>query len=150
MDNTTQEEMTIGALAKAAGVGVETVRFYQRKGLLETPARTSGFRKYTVENARQIRFIKRVQELGFTLKDARVLLDLADCSPETRPVLAKACADKINQVEQKIADLNQMVGTLRRFSQTCASEACDTECNLLDCFENDWECCSAEKEKCDE
>lgn len=141
---TDQKQMTIGALARAAGVGVETVRFYQRKGLLDTPVRTSGFRKYAQDDARRIRFIKRVQGLGFTLKDAQVLLDLASCTPETRPVLAKACADKINQIEQKIADLNQMVENLRRFSHVCGSAASDIECSLLDCFENNWECCDGE------
>lgn len=142
MEENDRKLMTIGTLAKAAGVGVETVRFYQRKGLLEKPVRTSGFRKYSESDVRIIRFVKRVQELGFSLKDAQDLLDLALCSRETRPFLAKACNEKIDQIEQKIADLNRMVGMLQRFSRICASEASDDfECSLLNCFENDWECC---------
>ena len=134
--------MTIGALAKAAGVGVETVRFYQRKGLLETPDRSHGGRKYTQSHAQTIRFVKRVQDLGFSLKDAQELLSLGFCSPETRPVLVEACSNKINEIGQKIADLKRMVGLLHQFSQTCGSEALnDFQCSLLDCFENDWKCC---------
>ena len=134
--------MTIGKLAKAAGVGVETVRFYQRKGLLETPERTMGFRTYSESDVQKIRFVKRVQELGFSLSDAQQFLNLSRCSAETRPVLVKACDEKVSQIEQKIKDLNRMVEMLRKFSRICGSEALkESECSLLDCFANDWECC---------
>ncbi|MEM8670097.1 MAG: MerR family transcriptional regulator [Planctomycetota bacterium] len=134
--------MTIGALAKAAGVGVETVRFYQRKGLIETPNKAAGIRKYSDSHVRIIRFVKRVQELGFTLKDAADLLEIEDCCDETRPRLAEVCESKIGEIRQKIADLNQMVELLHQFSDTCASDSqADSHCRLLDCFENDWACC---------
>ena len=68
MEQNLQELMTIGVLAKEAGVGVETIRFYQRKGLLKIPDRTSGFRKYTPSDLRQIRFIKRGQEFPMFCK----------------------------------------------------------------------------------
>lgn len=143
--------MTIGNLAKAAGVGVETVRFYQRKGLLETPNRSLGVRKYTQDHARIIRFVKRVQDLGFSLKDAKELLGLGFCSPETRPVLVEACSNKINEIEQKIVDLKRMVELLHQFSRTCGSEALnDFQCSLLECFENDWECCEPQQGETDE
>lgn len=142
MENTQSESMTIGALAKAAGVGVETVRFYQRKGLLETPTRTIGYRTYGESDVRTIRFIKRVQELGFSLKDAQDLLNIALCSRETRPRLAEACRKKTNEIRQKISDLNRMLEMVHQFSDACGSESSnDASCNLLDCFENDWECC---------
>ena len=118
--------MTIGVLAKEAGVGVETIRFYQRKGLLKIPDRTSGFRKYTPSDLRQIRFIKRVQELGFTLKDAESLLEITFCSPKTRPLLEKVCNEKIEEIEKKIADLNGMLGELRQFHQSCGCESSNT------------------------
>ena len=137
-----KELMTIGTLAKAAGVGVETVRFYHRKGLLKRPLRTSGFRKYSESDVRIIKFVKKVQGLGFSLNDAHDLLGLALCSRETRPVIVKTCNEKIDQIEQKIADLNRMVGMLQEFSQICGSKASNnSECRLLDCFENNWECC---------
>lgn len=75
-----KKPMTIETLAKAAGVGVETVRFYHRKGLLERPFRASGFRKYSESDVRIIKFVKKVQELGFSLKDAQDLLGIALCS----------------------------------------------------------------------
>ena len=134
--------MTIGRLAKAAGVGVETVRFYQRKGLLKTPERTSGFREYSDADVRRIKFIKRIQDLGFTLKDAEEFIRLAFCTDKTRPILAKACENKIGEIEQKIIDLNRMLELLRKFSRSCGNESANgSQCNLLDCFENDWECC---------
>ena len=134
--------MTIGVLAKEAGVGVETIRFYQRKGLLKTPQRTSGFRKYTQADLRRIKFIKRVQGLGFTLNDAQSLLDINACSPETQPLLEQVCIEKIDEIEKKIADLNRILGELRQFHQSCGCESSNnTECRLLECFENDWECC---------
>ena len=135
--------MTIGVLAKEAGVGVETIRFYQRKGLLKTPQRTSGFRKYTEADLRRIKFIKRVQGLGFTLNDAQSLLDINACSPETQPLLEQVCIEKIDEIEKKIADLNRILGELRQFHQSCGCESSNnTECRLLECFENDWECCA--------
>lgn len=142
MKETIKEPMTIGTLAKAAGVGVETVRFYQRKGLLETPKRTSGFRKYSESDVRIIKFVKKVQELGFTLKDAQQLLNLSSCCADTRPILANTCDEKIDEIKTKIIALNRMLDLLRKFSLACGNEALkDSECNLLDCFENDWECC---------
>ena len=142
MEQKLQELMTIGGLAKEAGVGVETVRFYQRKGLLRIPDRTSGFRKYSELDLRQIRFIKRIQELGFTLKDAESLLEITFCYPKTRPLLEKVCNEKIVEIEKKIADLNGMLVELRQFHQSCGCEASNTlQCSLLECFENDWECC---------
>ncbi len=142
MEQSLQELMTIGVLAKEAGVGVETIRFYQRKGLLKTPQRTSGFRKYTQADLRRIKFIKRVQGLGFTLNDAQSLLDINACSPETQPLLEQVCIEKMDEIEKKIADLNRILGELRQFHQSCGCESSNnTECRLLECFENDWECC---------
>ena len=70
-------EMTIGKLAKAAGVGVETIRFYERKGMIKRPSnRGGGFRQYPEDEVSRIRFIKRAQELGFTLREVKTLLDL--------------------------------------------------------------------------
>ena len=142
MEQSLQELMTIGVLAKEAGVGVETIRFYQRKGLLKTPQRTSGFRKYTQADLGRIKFIKRVQGLGFTLNDAQSLLDINACSPKTQPLLEQVCIEKIDEIEKKIADLNRILGELRQFHQSCGCESSNnTECRLLECFENDWECC---------
>lgn len=136
MEKLENELMTIGTLAKTAGVGVETVRFYQRKGLLEKPSPVSGFRKYSEADVQKIKFIKRVQELGFSLKGAQELLNLTGSCQETRPLLAKITHEKIKEVEQKIADLNNMVESLRQFHQSCGSNTLiNVHCNLLECFE---------------
>ena len=148
MEDTETQQMTIGTLAKAAGVGVETVRFYQRKGLLEIPSSNAGIRRYSNSHVRIIRFVKRVQELGFTLKDAKDFLDLGDCCSETQPHLAEVFRAKITEVQQKIADLNRMVEMLHQFSTTCGSETPrNHHCSLLDCFENNWECCDPQKRR---
>jgi len=81
----TEEKMTIGVLAKLAQVGVETVRFYERKGLIQQPIKTLSFREYTETDARKIRFIKHAQELGFTLDETKELLEMKVCTKSTRP-----------------------------------------------------------------
>ncbi len=85
----TEEKITIGILAKSAQVGVETVRFYERKGLLQQPKKTSTFREYSQTDVRKIRFIKRAQELGFTLDETKELLEMKVCSKNTRPHIQK-------------------------------------------------------------
>ncbi|MBI3621136.1 MAG: MerR family transcriptional regulator [Nitrospirae bacterium] len=72
---------TIGKLARASGVGVETVRFYERKGLITRPSAREGYRTYAEEDARRIRFIRRAQALGFTLKQIKGLLELNTPTP---------------------------------------------------------------------
>ncbi len=142
MESTETTQMTIGALAKAAEVGVETVRFYQRKGILETPEAVSGYRTYSSSHVRIIKFAKKVQQLGFTLSDAQDFLGLTGCSPETQPLLAEICDRKIREIEKKKADLNRMLEMLQQFHRTCGNEAMnDSHCSLLDCFENNWDCC---------
>lgn len=137
-----QTATTIGALAKKAGVGIETVRFYERKGLLPKPARlASGYRQYTDQDAKRIRFIKRAQELGFTLREVKDLLGLR--------VNAKAkCEDvkgrtdhKIVEIEGKIKDLKRMLRSLKELSDACGcGNASTTECPILDCFETGGRC----------
>ncbi len=90
--------LTIGQLAKSAGVGVETVRFYERKGLLAEPnRRPSGYRQYDEEVVNRLRFIKRAKELGFTLAEIKELLSLRR-NPTT------TCADVKRRSEEKIDD----------------------------------------------
>jgi MerR family transcriptional regulator, mercuric resistance operon regulatory protein len=83
------QSLTIGRLAAAGGVGVETVRFYQRKGLLDQPARGDGVRRYGSEDVRRLRFIKRAQTAGFILDEVKELLEL-DAGEDRR--LARECS----------------------------------------------------------
>ena len=112
--------LTIGLVARRAGVGVETVRFYEREGLLEQPARTgSGYRQYADAVVTRLRFIRRAKELGFTLKEIRELLDLR-AGPGTTPAdLKRRTEAKVADIEGKILDLRRTRDVLLRLAQAC-------------------------------
>lgn len=130
-----KERFTIGKLANASDVNVETIRFYERKGILEQPNKEGSFRYYPESYILKIRFIKRSQELGFTLKEAKELLDLriknhAKCSD----VLSKT-EKKINEIDKKIADLKKMKASLKNLANCCVDETQPlSECPILECF----------------
>ena len=121
--------MTIGRAAQAAGVGIETIRYYQRLGLIDEPPKPlEGYRTYTNEHVRRLRFIKRAQELGFTLREIAVLLGLgASQCAETR-VLAQ---EKLQQVQQKILDLQGMAATLQDLIDHCEQRSEEQTCPIL-------------------
>ncbi len=128
-------KLTIGKLAKASNVGIETIRFYERKSLLKQPKKFGAFRHYPEEYITRILFIKRAQELGFTLKEVKELLDLkikdhAKCSD----VLGKT-EEKINEINQKIKDLKKMKKSLNSLADCCKdSDIPMSECPILECF----------------
>ncbi len=113
------EKITIGKLAEMSGVGVETVRFYQRKELLREPKASSGFRTYSEEDAQRIVFIKRAQDLGFTLSEVRELLELNTKPRTTCGTVKIKTTAKIKEIEQKIADLNRMKASLEKLACAC-------------------------------
>lgn len=113
------QRMTIGALAKAAGVNVETVRYYQRRGLLATPGRIGGYRTYGDEALQSIAFIRRGQGLGFTLEEIGTLLKVAgtrDC--DTGRTLVER---KLIEVRNRILELNRMSRTLKALAKAAAT-----------------------------
>lgn len=111
--------LTIGKLAAQAGVGVETVRFYQRRGLLEQPERPgSGFREYTEDDRQRLAFIRRAQQLGFTLSEIRELLGPAG-GRDAGEVMAAAEA-KLAAISQQIRELADVQCRLRRLLHVCA------------------------------
>ncbi len=128
--------MTIGKLAKAAGVGVETVRFYERKGLLKRPQkRDGGFRFYDSQVTARIQFIRRAQELGFTLKEVKELLDLQSKRKITGAEVRVKAEEKIGEIRKKVADLKQMEAALSELCRVCgAGEQAIRECRVFDCF----------------
>jgi MerR family mercuric resistance operon transcriptional regulator len=110
--------MTIGQLAVAAGVNVETIRYYQRRGLMPTPARPlGGQRRYQDPALRQIIFIRRAQDLGFTLEEISALLAVA-VKGDSRASRAFADA-KMAELDARIAELNRMRRQLRELVQRC-------------------------------
>ncbi|RMH60207.1 MAG: heavy metal-responsive transcriptional regulator, partial [Bacteroidetes bacterium] len=98
--------MKIGDVAKRAGVNVQTIRFYERKGLMEAPPRTaSGYRQYTGEAVRRIRFIKHAQELGFSLREIHELLSLRVDPHTTCADIQQYALEKVEDIERRIASL---------------------------------------------
>ncbi len=137
-----RNSMTASVLAKNADVGVESIRFYERKGLLPRPARTpSGYRQYSPEDARRVRFIKRAQALGFTLHEVQELLGLRVSSRARCADVKKRADDKIAEIEVKVKDLRKMMRSLKNLSDACACrDAPTSECPILDCFEEQGSC----------
>jgi len=132
---------TIGKLARASGVGVETVRFYERKGLIRRPAAQEGYRTYSEDHALRIRFIKRAQELGFTLRQIKELLELNAAPRSTCADVKRHTDAKLQEVERKIRDLQQMKRSLRTLADACGEgRKAAANCRILDCFESGWSC----------
>jgi len=120
-------DLTIGRVASAAGVNVETIRFYQRRGLLVEPTKPlGGVRRYSGEMVARVHFIKRAQQLGFTLDEVQNLLALEDgqSCKKTRDLAVK----KLAIVETRVADLNRM----RRMLKTLIAE-CETVSGRIGC-----------------
>ena len=125
------QSLTIARLAAAAGVGVETVRFYQRKGLIETPARNGGIRRYGASDLRRLRFIRQAQSAGFTLEEIRELLDLD--SSEDRPRVRALAKARIESLDSRIAELERARTLLRKLARECA-EGTAGPCPILSSF----------------
>ncbi len=114
-------DWTISAAASAAGVGVETIRFYERKGLIEQPSRPrgGGYRIYSKETVKRIQFVRKAQELGFSLREIDELLSLrADPGAECADVQARA-ATKLEEVERKMTDLRKIRSALKTLMASC-------------------------------
>lgn len=128
--------MTIGQLAKEAGVNVETVRFYEREGIIPQPARPqTGYRLYGPQIARRIRFIREAQDLGFSLTEIRQLLALR-VDPTTSCAEVKSAAEaKISSIDEKIEALRTMRKALVVITNTCSGEGPTTDCPILDALD---------------
>jgi Hg(II)-responsive transcriptional regulator len=132
----TMKGFTIGQLAKQAGVGAETIRFYERQGLIERPERQEpGYRRYPADAAARVRFIRRAKELGSSLKEISELLDLRmDPAVSCEGVRALAEAKRAN-IEGKIAALERMGEVLRRLVGACKTAGRTGKCPILEALE---------------
>jgi len=129
-----------GQLALRAGVNVETLRYYERRGLLEAPARLpSGYRAYDDEAVRIIRFIKRAQELGFTLAEVETLLELAAGGPDTCDAAQSLAGNRIADLARRIEMMRRMRDSLERLVATCQRPRRDRECPLIQSIEQEGE-----------
>jgi MerR family transcriptional regulator, copper efflux regulator len=131
------EHLTSGQVAKQAHVNVETIRYYERRGLIpEPPRRESGYRQYAQEDVTRIQFIKRAQELGFSLREISELLDLRVDATHTCQEVKSHAEAKIADIEQKIETLQRMKDALVKLAAICAdSGAPTTECPILEAIE---------------
>ena len=116
------EKLTIGKLAKRASVNVETVRFYERRGILQQPRSTGSVRLYPHEYIERIKFVKRSQELGFTLNEVIELLELKVKGKATCRDALDITEKKMKEIDEKIRDLKKMKKSLKSFSSVCADE----------------------------
>jgi Hg(II)-responsive transcriptional regulator len=121
--------LTIGRLARAANVGVETIRYYQDRKLLPVPASEGAFRHYPLSLVDRIRFIKRAQELGFSLEEVRELLQLEDGGD--RGSIRKVAAERLHQIEAKLADLKRMQRVLKELLNECEHTKADLPCPII-------------------
>lgn len=127
------ETLKTGELAKRAGVNIETIRFYERKGLLPVPPRReSGYREYPSENVRLLRFIKRAQELGFSLAEIKELLALRVQKGTTCAEVREQAEHKLEDVRQKIADLKAIERALGKLTASCTGRGPLTQCPILE------------------
>ena len=125
--------LSIGKLASAGGVGVETIRFYQRRGLLETPARDDGIRRYGSDDVRRLRFIRQAQAAGFTLEEIKELLNL-DAS-EDRSRARELAIARVKALDSRIVELQRARDALRRLASECGSGGLGP-CPILTSFED--------------
>lgn len=125
--------MRIGDLAARAGVPVATVRYYERRGLIGEPPRTrAGYRSYNGAVADRLRFIKRAQDLGFTLEEIQELLGLRVDDPASCAAVEAATQDKLTDVRRKIVELERLEATLLRLARACATRTPTAECPVLE------------------
>ena len=134
--DTQTTELTIGKVARGAGLAIDTVRYYEREGLLQKPARSSsGYRQYSADAVARLRFIRQAKELGFSLSEIKELLAL-------RVTPGKSCADvrvradaKIADIEQRVVQLNRMKRALVKLASACSGRGPTSECPILEAIE---------------
>ncbi len=122
--------LTIGRLARTAGVGIETVRYYQQRALLPVPRPIGAQRHYPPQAVQRIRFIKRAQELGFSLDEIAELLRLQDGSE--RASIRQVATQRLAQIQNKLADLKRMQKVLRHLVDACEHTGTDAPCPIIE------------------
>jgi len=124
--------LSIGRLADASGVGVETIRFYEREGLLEEPGRTpAGYRQYAPEAVARLGFIRRAKRLGFSLGEIRELLTLANAEGDRARVKSMA-EHKLVEIERRIEELQRMRAALAGLTRQCSGHGPVEGCPIVE------------------
>lgn len=125
-----------GDLAKKSNVNTETLRYYEKEGLLPEPERTeSGYRLYADEDVKRVRFIKRAQELGFSLKEIKELLALKLDASQSASEVKRLTEQKIQDIDRKILNLQAMKTILEDLADACSGEGSVDHCPILNCLD---------------
>jgi len=125
--------LTIGRVAEHTGITVETLRFYEKQGLIDTPQRSaSGYRQYPAETLKRLRFIQRAKQVGFTLKDIAELLDLRREPGTSCTDIKIRATQKIEEVDRRIRDLTQIRDALGRMVIKCRDSGSLNDCPILE------------------
>jgi MerR family copper efflux transcriptional regulator len=125
--------LSTSEVAKQAGINLESIRFYEKQGLLPKAPRTrSGYRVFSEESVRRVRFIKRAQELGFSLKEIKELLALRLDPDSGCGQVRQRAETKLRDTEEKIRDLQRMKKTLARLAAACPGRGASTNCPILE------------------
>lgn len=129
--------MRIGDVATRAGVNTQTLRYYERRGILGEPRRSpAGYREYPSDTVRLIRFIKRAQELGFTLTEIEELITLRQTTPKRRGKVRELAAAKMKDIDEKLARLQAMRSALYTLVEDCACGAETLTCPILEALDD--------------
>lgn len=130
--------LTIGRLAKATGVGIDTVRYYERNGLLpEPPRQLSGYRAYREEDVQRLRFIRRAKQLGFSLEEIRGLLELSAQNEQGVPGVHATAAARLAELDARINELQRVRDGLRQLVDACPGHGTPHECPILEALTQD-------------
>lgn len=131
------QTLTVGQLAKQAQVNVETIRYYERRGLVPEPSRReSGYRQYSHDAVERIKIIKRAQELGFSLKEIQELLSLRVDPGTTSADIKRRAEAKLADINTKLRDLKRMKTALMKLTFACRGRGPTSECPILDALQS--------------
>ncbi len=129
-------ELTIGKLAKRAGVTIDTVRFYERRGLVAEPERTaSNYRIYSSGEIARLKFIKKAKTLGFSLNEIKDLLVLRHTQDATKEEVKSKVERKIGDIKAKMADLGRILETLEKLNKSCSGHGSADDCPILEALD---------------
>ncbi|TAM14468.1 MAG: heavy metal-responsive transcriptional regulator [Rhodanobacter sp.] len=130
--NTQTVSLTIGAVAKRVGVAIDTIRYYEREGLLPEPQRrASGYRSYGDDAIAQLRFIRRAKNLGFTLEEIRELLSLSTDRQRGVKAVKQRAQQRLAAIDQRIAELHKVRDGLAQLVDSCPGHGKPEECPIL-------------------
>lgn len=132
MDIQKLQHLTIGAVARRAGVGIDTIRYYERAGLLPAPPRrASGYRDYGMPTVTRLRFIRRAKDLGFTLEEIRELLALSTDRARGVASVKQRAQARLGEVEQRLRELRRMQRGLQQLIDACPGHGALEHCPIL-------------------